>query len=764
MTLLMVGFTLFLFRARDTPFTQLIPVRVPARQSWHGSRRRGRGIFDPKAPVMAWTVRSEGSGCMVADDAEVRRAISIFADPRYGFELVALPSSRHICLPASDTEGILKAAREMPGGMGIYFHFNPLPVGNPERVKKDAILYRRWIYIDVDPVKSEPDNPATDEEKNRTASVCDSVFEYLHELGWPAPVICDSGNGFAMYYRCELPNDALIQTIYKQFLVKLADKFNGANGVIDKSIHNANRIVKLPGTWAKKGLQSDDRPFRICKLLSVPSEIEPVSFELFRDSVGEISEQKPVPAPTPSLNGHHKATRSGAYGRKALDNECTRVVLAKAHGEGRNNALNAAAFSLGQLVAGGVLIRGEVEDRLFEAACASGLDTDPNCGERGIKATIQSGLTAGMGKPRSVPEQKPDPVAVMNGRVKNEPKADGSPLTVNLQKVKPLQVEWLVRNRIPMRFITVFAGRTGVGKSFVSHDLIARLSTGGEIPFSGGECFQPSGTLILSEDSHEYVLVPRLMEAGADLSKIHALTWESMSSFHLGDTDMLTRACEEVTCGVKLVMIDPPTNFLADTDEHSNSEVRQLVMRVVEWALGRDIAVLFILHVNKQSGKGVEALNRVMGSVAWVTTARIAHTFTVDPDNSDRCLWVPLKNNLGELGKAVAYRINKTDKLARVEWLEEVDTTADEALGHSPRQRRDVAASEWLIERFREKLEWPSDELFRTAREHNVSKDAIFEAKKLLNLPKAKKRTCENGDTSWVWWVPDDWDQLSQVS
>ncbi|HYE76829.1 MAG TPA: AAA family ATPase, partial [bacterium] len=223
--------------------------------------------------------------------------------------------------------------------------------------------------------------------------------------------------------------------------------------------------------------------------------------------------------------------------------------------------------------------------------------------------------------------------------------------------------------------------------------------------------------------------------------------------------------CDEVQGGVSLVVIDPPTNFLADTDEHKNSEVRQLVMRVVEWALGRDLAVVFILHVNKQTGKGVEALNRVMGSVAWVTTARIAHTFCTDPNDPTRALWVPLKNNLGPLGKAVAYRIGNADGAARVEWLEEVDTTADEALGHSaPRERRDVVAAEWLIERFREVHEWESRELFERADQDGVSRNAIFEAKRSLNLPRARQHIKENGDKTFFWWVPENWPPLAAPS
>jgi len=61
----------------------------------------------------------------------------------------------------------------------------------------------------------------------------------------------------------------------------------------------------------------------------------------------------------------------------------------------RNNRLNLAAYNLGQLVADGLLARELVERELLAAAIAGGQS------EMASWRTIQSGLTAGMGNPRS---------------------------------------------------------------------------------------------------------------------------------------------------------------------------------------------------------------------------------------------------------------------------------------------------------------------------------------------------------------------------
>lgn len=62
-------------------------------------------------------------------------------------------------------------------------------------------------------------------------------------------------------------------------------------------------------------------------------------------------------------------------------------------------------------------------------------------------------------------------------------------------------------------------------------------------------------------------------------------------------------------------------------------------------------------------------------------------------------------------------------------------------------------AAEWLVERFREQLEWDSTDLRKAAREANISMAAMYGARELLALPTAKKES----RAVWVWWVPENW-------
>jgi hypothetical protein len=86
------------------------------------------------------------------------------------------------------------------------------------------------------------------------------------------------------------------------------------------------------------------------------------------------------------------STGNCRYGEAALRAEARAVREARPGA--RNSTLNCSAFCLGQLVAAGLLVRETVEAELTDAALYAGL------GEREIAATLNSGLEAGLLRPR----------------------------------------------------------------------------------------------------------------------------------------------------------------------------------------------------------------------------------------------------------------------------------------------------------------------------------------------------------------------------
>ena len=701
-----------------------------------------------------------GGGTQTADSFEVRRALALLADPLHGIEIRTLPTGKSRVFAGSDLDGMVQYVDFLTDYAGVYYTLNPIPAGLDHPARVGDVLVRRWLLIDVDPVRP-ADTSTTDGEHELAHRKAEAVAAYLDGQQWPAPVVIDSGNGWHLLYRIDLPANDLARVLCRSALVALAQRFDDDAAKVDRSVHNASRIAKLPGTWARKGPSTSDRPHRLCRLISVPDPVGVVTAAQIGALAGPV---EPVEEPAPDGGPLNPPAEETPFRGRATSGEgADKITRARAYLRTIPGAVSGQEGHKETFIAALKVVRGfDLTDAEATTVLSEWNQTcQPPWTAKELKHKIEDAQKA-KGK-RGNLLNDPERNGTSRGKANDPPKRDPSiPLTVKMSQVVPLTVQWLMRNRIARRFITVMAGRTGIGKSFVACDLIARISRGGEIPFSNGERFPVGGTLIISEDSHEYVLAPRLIDAGADMNRINAMTWAAMGQYNLGDIGMLDDAANEVEGGPTVVVIDPPTNFLEGTDEHKNSEVRQLVMKIVEWALGRDVAVLFILHVNKNA-KGVEALNRVMGSVAWVTTARIAHTFCTDPNDPDRALWVPMKNNLGPKEKAIAYKIIKTDDGTRVEWVEEVDITADAAMNNERAGTpRFMLAQDWLVELFTQKLEWSSDDFWASAKQHGVKKPAIDEARVRMKMPKPRQVATQGGDRSWIWWVPADWPYLPQ--
>lgn len=355
-----------------------------------------------------------------------------------------------------------------------------------------------------------------------------------------------------------------------------------------------------------------------------------------------------------------------------------------------------------------------------------------------------------------------DPAAPLN----ETPTESPAKLTIGLDEIVEEDVDWIYENVIAIGFISIFAGQTGQGKSFVVCDLIARLTRGDLFPFSTDRR-PPSRILMISEDPLEQMLGPRLNSMGAIKKSVRFMTWEAMARYTLDDTDMLDLAYLECDSPILLV-IDPPQNFLGRADEHKNAEVRTVLMRVVAWLQKRLAACILIMHVNKQIGKGLAALDRIMGSVAWATTPRIAIGFTDNPDVQDEHIMAGIKNNLGPKAQAVAYRIERipdNPKRAKIEWVGTLDITADDAMNKVKKKPVGICAVEWITDRFREQPEWESNELRRLAKDAGVSLDAIFKGPEVAALPIIKRpRIDASGNHCWTWRAKDGWPEKSSES
>lgn len=435
-----------------------------------------------------------------------------------------------------------------------------------------------------------------------------------------------------------------------------------------------------------------------------------------------------------------------SYGRAALDRELADFA-SKSPGE-RHDFLLGSTIRLASLVKAGFLAAAEVIAGLHSTANTNGFAAEGRLPE--LDGLWHTALD--LATPRQIVER--------NGHV---PSANGSiqtpsRLIILASEVTPRRVEWLWPDRIPIGKLTTFAGWGGLGKSFVTMDLAARVSTGGPIPGMGGECFERSRVLILNtEDDPDDTSVPRLIEAGADLGQIAFARSEILGQFTLADLHLLDLMLAQLG-DARLLVIDPATAHLGPANDHKNAELRALLMPLSLWAMERRIAVILVTHVNKPQGGRVEAMARVVGSVAWVNAVRAAVMFAKDPDDRTRRLFLPFKSNNAPERRGLAYRIAPTENLAHVDWLEEIETSADDALNPLPRKSVPVSVAAWVTARFREKSEWPSNDLKRMAVEAGISTRSLFKSSEVSTLPILKRqRADENGERYWIWIAESGW-------
>ncbi|MCB9845306.1 MAG: AAA family ATPase [Phycisphaeraceae bacterium] len=275
----------------------------------------------------------------------------------------------------------------------------------------------------------------------------------------------------------------------------------------------------------------------------------------------------------------------------------------------------------------------------------------------------------------------------------------GGAIVVRLADVTPEPVSWLWPGRIALGKVTLIAGDPGLGKSFLTLDMAARISSGAGWP-DGGERPAPGGVVLLSaEDSIADTIRPRLDAAGADPARIIAL--ESIRSlgengrvcarsFDLSrDLPALDAAVESVG-DCRLVVIDPVTAYLGGVDSHKNAEIRGLLAPLGELAMRHRVAVVAVTHLNKAGGG--PAIYRAMGSLAFAAAARAAWAVSKDRADPMRRLLLPIKNNLAPDAGGLAYRIDGAGPAVAWE-AGTVHVSADEALARDGMWRRALNAT-----------------------------------------------------------------------
>ena len=310
--------------------------------------------------------------------------------------------------------------------------------------------------------------------------------------------------------------------------------------------------------------------------------------------------------------------------------------------------------------------------------------------------------------------------------------------TVALDAMTPRAVEWLWPNRLAIGKLAMFDGDPGRGKSLVTLDLTARVSTGRPLPDATGAAPPANVLIIQGEDDAADTVLPRLRALGADLARIFVLRPNDLSKrgpFCLPQQiDVLRRAL--VIDKPRLLVIDPISAFLdRQTLASSDQSVRRALTPLAALLTRHACAGILVRHLNKTGA--AKSLYRGGGSIGFNAACRSAWLFATDPEDKSRVIMAQIKNNLAAPQESLAYRVvlDGPDGMPIPRWLGPSTLSADQLLAG----RKIVAlllrdrAAEFLPE-FLATGPRPTSEIWDAARQEGISRRILQEARKHLGI------------------------------
>ena len=199
-----------------------------------------------------------------------------------------------------------EALKRLLSFRGVYVTVNPVnpdllaravnrlrPAGRNPTTADTDIVRRRWLLIDCDPRRASGVSSSNAEHESALAKARE-IRDGLSSLGWPDPIMTDSGNGAQLMYRIDLPADD--GELVRRVIGEIA-KASSEQVAIDTSVHNPARIWRLPGTMNCKGDSIPERPHRMARILEEPQDIVSVSREQMQDIVSYQSEDTQTDVP-----------------------------------------------------------------------------------------------------------------------------------------------------------------------------------------------------------------------------------------------------------------------------------------------------------------------------------------------------------------------------------------------------------------------------------------------------------------------------------
>jgi len=330
--------------------------------------------------------------------------------------------------------------------------------------------------------------------------------------------------------------------------------------------------------------------------------------------------------------------------------------------------------------------------------------------------------------------------------------------------IQPQAIRWAWPGWLALGKLTILAGAGGTGKTTLTIGLAATMTSAGRWP-DGEPCRERRSVVIWSsEDDPADTIVPRLIAAGADLSRVYILRGRinglgEIEPFDPArDMDLLAAELERIG-DVGMVMLDPIVSAVAG-DMHRANDVRRALQGLVDLAEQYGCAVLGITHFSKGSA-GNNPAERVLGSQAFGALARTV-LVAAKQEGSEQRVLARAKSNIADDSGGCSYTVEECTvgdgiTTTRVLWGERIEGSAREILADVERTEADQedhrTELDDAIDFLRELLAHgpvPTQQIKKDADGSGLSWATVRRAQKAIGA-KAKKGGVKDG---WSWLLP----------
>jgi hypothetical protein len=328
---------------------------------------------------------------------------------------------------------------------------------------------------------------------------------------------------------------------------------------------------------------------------------------------------------------------------------------------------------------------------------------------------------------------------------------------IPISQLQPRDESWLWPNRIALGKLAIFDGDPGRGKSLVTLDLCARVTTGRAMPDGTGRAEPANVIIIQDEDDADGTVLARLRALGADLDRVFVFSRDFLEEKGPFSLPSGIETLEKILIRVqpRLVVIDPIVEYL-DRDVSANNEqsLRRALTPLRKLIAKHGCACILVRHLNK--GGGPRALYRGNGSICFNAACRSSWLLGCDPDDPTRLIMAQNKINLSAPQESLAYRIVAEPGAApTIEWLGPSPLSADQVVAGNGRKVAPLGMgerAEVFLLRFLDEAARPTTEIWEAAQEEGIGRRTLQRAARHLEI---RSQRVWNGKQQLTYWLLD---------